>query len=302
MGFMKNKDLIAQHNARYYQKLETYLMKMNHFGDTTEDEFSQGINQEMMEKMDINVVDSNQTLPEDFEHTEKDLPTSWDWRAQGAVTAVKNQGHCGSCWSFAATGVMEAANFLKSGELRSLSEQQLLDCVGKYYPHAKEKLDKHPCKGGWYFWAFSYVKKQGGINSEEDYPYHASNQDRKCRYDPQKYKGTVGNYHQVPAGKEYDLKEVVATKMPVAVAIGMKKPDFQNYKFYSTGVFEPSDCPHKSNHAVLVVGYGITSDGQKYWLIKNSWGTGWGDDGYMKMARNHDNMCAISNWAFYAEA
>ena len=97
------------------------------------------------------------------------------------MTPVKNQGTCGSCWTFAATGVIEAANFLKSGQLVSFSEQQLMDCVGRYNSYAKATLDRYPCRGGWYYWAFNYVNRQGGINAEADYPYHANYQYRRCR-------------------------------------------------------------------------------------------------------------------------
>ena len=99
------------------------------------------------------------------------------------MTPVKNQGHCGVCWAFGATGVMEGANFIKTGKLVALSEQNIVDCVGKYQGgRIQEHLDATPCHGGWYYWAFEYVKRNGGIDSEDSYPYQVTNQNRNCRY------------------------------------------------------------------------------------------------------------------------
>lgn len=179
-----------------------------------------------------------------------DLPTEVDWTAQGAVTPVKNQGACGSCWAFSTTGSLESAYYLKNNVLPSLSEQQLVDCSRLYLNMG--------CNGGLMPRAFRYVKAHG-ITTEANYPYTAK--DGKCQTKQGEYK--IKSFSIVPKGNCNKLAAALA-QQPVSVGV-----DATNFKFYTSGVFD--NCKKHLNHGVLATGY--TAD---YWTIKNSWGTSWG--------------------------
>jgi len=217
-----------------------------------------------------------------------DVPDSVDWRQQGAVTPVKDQKDCGSCWSFATTGSLEGLNFLKWGTLVGLSEQNLIDCSGKC-------CYNDGCNGGRVDWAIWYVVLNYGIDTEVSYPYTA--RDGNCQYNPGNIGGNASHCVTLPKGDEDSLKQAVATIGPVAIAISVNDA-FANYH---SGVYTDDNCPNGVNdldHAVLVVGYG-TENGQDYWIVKNSWGQSWGDNGYIKMRRNYNNMCGVATDAVY---
>jgi len=204
-----------------------------------------------------------------------DLPESVDWTEDGAVTSVKDQGACGSCWAFAATASMESSKIIYGDGIESdTAEQELVDCDTK-------KDDG--CNGGWYDWAWDFVLEEGGIASEEDYPYTA--RDGECLMEEngiENLEGTdISGYTRVPKFKTSALMQALVGQ-PVAVAINASAAGFQ---FYESGVFS-GDCSVLVNHALLAVGYGTTEEGEEYWYLKNSWGTFWGDDGYIKMARD----------------
>jgi len=226
----------------------------------------------------------------DFDPSAQQLnaPDSIDWRTKGAVTVVKDQGQCGSCWSFATTGTLEGANFLKWGDLVSLSEQNLIDCSGKC-------CYNDGCDGGRSDWAIEYVVLNKGIDTEESYKYTAK--DGNCKFKPENVGGNASHCVTITKGDENALKEAVGTIGPIAVAIAVDNA-WANYK---SGVFTDNKCPNTENqlsHAVLAVGYG-TENGQDYWIVKNSWGLTWGDQGYIKMRRNYKNMCGIATDAVY---
>jgi len=218
----------------------------------------------------------------------RDPPASIDWRTKGAVTPVKDQGQCGSCWSFATTGTLEASNFLKWGTLTSLSEQNLIDCSGTCCYNTG-------CDGGRVDWAIEYVVQNNGIDTEQSYPYQA--QDGTCNFQSNNVGGNASHCITLATGDENALMTAVGTIGPVAVAISVDDA-WANYK---TGVYSSDSCPNGADqldHAVLVVGYG-TEGGQDYWLVKNSWGASWGDSGFIKMRRNYNNMCGIATDAVY---
>uniref|UniRef100_A0A668UY31 Uncharacterized protein n=1 Tax=Oreochromis aureus TaxID=47969 RepID=A0A668UY31_OREAU len=212
------------------------------------------------------------------------LPDTVDWRDKGYVTEVKDQKQCGSCWAFSATGALEGQHFRKTGKLVSLSEQQLVDCSSNF--------GNSGCMGGWMDFAFKYIKYNRGIDTEESYPY----ENGLCRYNHDSIGATCSGYIIVKRFEEQALKEAVATVGPISVTIDASRPSFQ---LYESGVYYDDGCGSIFlNHAVLAVGYG-TENGHDYWLVKNSWGLGWGEKGYIRMSRNKKNQCGIASAARY---
>jgi len=288
--FKKNLHLIEKHNSEYSMGLHTYTLGVNYFADWTVEEFREKMlgTKRNMTLHKLGSVNSFAKLPPFVK-----IPDSVDWRTEGAVTKVKNQGECGSCWAFSTTGSLEGAHFRHSGKLVELSEQQLVDCSGKYHNEG--------CNGGMMDNAFDYIKDNGGLDTEDSYPYQA--RQGKCRF-KKKYVGvTCTGYTDVPSGKEDLLKEAVATVGPVSIAIDVTEDKFMLYK---EGILVDDTCSNAEdqlNHGVLVVGYGTntTNSGENmdYWIVKNSWGTGWGEQGYVRMARNNDNMCGVATLASY---
>ena len=212
------------------------------------------------------------------------VPGALDWRAKGGVTSVKNQGQCGSCWSFSSSGAMEGAWAIKTGELISLSEQQLVDCSKKYGNMA--------CKGGLMDSAFEYAIDTG-MCADEAYPYTSGVTKEASSCHSCSSVATFSSCADVPANNQVDLKAAVAFG-PVSIAIEADTSVFQSY---SSGVITSSKCGTNLDHGVLIVGYGEES-GIKYWLVKNSWGTSWGDQGYVKIERsdstNDAGICGIA--------
>jgi len=209
-----------------------------------------------------------------------------NWVNKGAVTGVKNQGQCGSCWSFSTTGSVEGAHFLSTGKLVSLSEQNLVDCS---VPEGNQG-----CNGGLMDDAFQYIIKNHGIDTEASYPYRATGPNN-CQFKAADVGATISSFHDVQSGSESDLQSSV-DKTPVSVAIDAGHNSFQLYK---SGVYyEPACSPSNLDHGVLAVGYG-TSGSSDYWLVKNSWGTDWGMAGYIQMSKNRKKNCGIATAASY---
>uniref|UniRef100_A0A2K5DFF0 Cathepsin S n=1 Tax=Aotus nancymaae TaxID=37293 RepID=A0A2K5DFF0_AOTNA len=198
-----------------------------------------------------------------------------------------DMGSCGACWAFSAVGALEAQLKLKTGKLVSLSAQNLVDC--------SEKYGNKGCNGGFMTEAFQYVIDNKGIDSEASYPYKAT--DQKCQYDSKYRAATCSKYTELPYGREDVLKEVVANKGPVCVGVDASHPSFFLYR---SGVYYDPACTQNVNHGVLVIGYGDLN-GKEYWLVKNSWGRNFGEQGYIRMARNKGNHCGIASFPSYPE-
>jgi len=210
-----------------------------------------------------------------------------NWVNKGAVTGVKNQGQCGSCWSFSSTGSMEGSRFIANGKLISLSEQNLVDC--------STSQGNQGCNGGLMDQAFQYVIQNGGIDTEASYPYTATGPNQ-CQYQASNSAGTISSYQDVSSGDEGALATAVA-QQPTSVAIDASQPSFQSY---TSGVYyEPNCSSTQLDHGVLAVGYGTDDSGNDYWIVKNSWGTDWGMSGYIQMSRNRNNNCGIATMASY---
>jgi len=273
--FKSNVQKIREHNAKNL----SYSLGVNQFTDLTAEEFSAtylGYRSDWKQLRDFPA----EPFPS---YDPTTLDDAVDWVSKGAVTPVKNQQRCGSCWAFSTTGSVEGAFFVASGQLLSLSEEELVQC---------DKKD-HGCEGGLPDYGFAYVKKNG-ISAETDYPY-TSGDGKTGQCDTQKCHPVVriSGFVDVPHGNEDALKAAVSTQ-PVSVAIEADKKVFQ---FYKAGVFDSIRCGKKLDHAVLVVGYG-TDTGKDYWIVKNSWSESWGESGYMRMIRGK-NMCGIAQQASY---
>ena len=264
--FQDNIEFINNHN---HNNSFQYQLGLNYFTDMTNEEFKK--------YHGLNNFQSSSNFCQ-FKNN-KDLPDDVDWR-QTAVTPIKNQGQCGSCWAFSTTGALEGAYYLKNKELISFSEQQLMDC---------SKLN-HGCEGGDMNFAFRYTENHQ-LCSEEEYQYLAI--DEACNYEQCEHVIQIKGFCNVDRNNEQQLK-IATAQQPVSVAI---QADSLKFQHYSSGVFDDFTCGNNLDHGVLIVGYG-TSDTQDYWLVKNSWGTSWGEDGYIKLARTNSNnssgICGIA--------
>ena len=211
---------------------------------------------------------------------------AFDWRTKGAVTPVKNQGSCGSCWSFATTGDIEGTWFLAGNTLTSLSEQQLVSC-----DHTSSG-----CNGGMQEYAFTWIVRNGGVAAEADYPYVSGSGSHHACETGHKSVANITKYYQVSGGtpsgptNESNIVEQLVKAGPITTSI-----DSTPMQDYASGIDNPHNCQAKWNsldHAVLFVGFG-TENGVDYWVIKNSWAKDWGEEGYYRIVRG-ENKCGIA--------
>lgn len=279
--FKTNLKKISMHNYLHDKGHKSYRLGVNEYADLEHAEF-------------VNIMNGysyNSSNPRGATFMEPlvnvKLPTNVDWREEDMVTEVKNQGHCGSCWAFSTTGALEGQHKRQTGKLVSLSEQNLVDC--------SKRWGNNGCNGGLMDNAFEYIKENGGIDTEEAYPYTA--REGECYYRKRYIGAEDVGFVDVPSGSESSLKKAVALVGPVAVAIDASHMSFQ---LYDSGVYKEDQCSsERLDHGVLAVGYGTDENGDDYWIVKNSWGPSWGEGGYVRMARNYNNMCGIATSASY---
>ncbi|KAJ4781393.1 Cysteine protease [Rhynchospora pubera] len=250
-----------------------FKLGLNKFADMT--------NKEFLAKFTGYTALSTKPASTSFRYADTTPPSSIDWRTLGAVNAVKDQGQCGSCWAFGAVATIEGITKIKKGYLPSLSEQELVDCVS----------DCAGCDGGLQDNAFKWVIKNGGIDSEEDYAYTAQN--GTCDATKTKhFTASITGYEDVPSFNETALMNAVANQ-PVTVSIDAGGLFFQ---FYSSGIFR-GPCGLNLDHAVTAVGYGGDGPFGKYWIVRNSWGSTWGEQGYIRMWKDSgvpSGLCGIA--------
>ncbi|XP_053271009.1 pro-cathepsin H isoform X1 [Pleuronectes platessa] len=274
--FTENKRIIDRHNAGNH----SFTMGLNQFSDMTFEEFKKFF-------LLTQPQNCSATKGSRVSRTGPN-PESVDWRVKGNyVTPVKNQGQCGSCWSFSTTGCLESVNAIATGKLIPLSEHQLIDCA--------QDFNNHGCMGGLPSQAFEYIRYSKGLMAEEDYPY--TGHDDICQFDPARAAAFVQDVVNITSCDEKAMVDAVAWLNPVTFSFDVTS-DFMHYK---DGVYTSTQCkdtPDWVNHAVLAVGYGSEENTTPYWIVKNSWGTDWGKDGYFWIERGR-NMCGLATCSSY---
>lgn len=257
--FYKNLVLVRSRNL----ESKTHQLALNLFADLTLEEFKSKFTGYKKKSTNLNskIADLSKVV----------APESWDWREKGAITEVKNQGACGSCWAFSTTGTVEGAYFIQNQEQKLFSEQYLVDC---------DNNGDFGCNGGEMTNALTYIS-QFGIPEEKNYPYKA--RDQKCRKD------IKGEFFKISGWKSVNqnAKDWMKASFTAPLAIGIEADEI---RFYKSGVFDDHRCGKELDHGVLLVGYGVAEDRHQtpYWIVKNSWGLTWGDEGYIKFKKRYE--------------
>eukprot|EP01130_Rhizamoeba_saxonica_P001791 TRINITY_DN11639_c0_g1_i1.p1 TRINITY_DN11639_c0_g1~~TRINITY_DN11639_c0_g1_i1.p1 ORF type:complete len:359 (-),score=89.52 TRINITY_DN11639_c0_g1_i1:51-1016(-) len=281
--FQSNVEKINQLNALHYPKTE---FGINKFALLSQEEFK---------KTYLSSTAPVRT-PEDpvaplFSQQEiEDLPKSFDWRTKNVVTPVKDQGSCGSCWAFSTTGNVEGQWALAGNKLTSLSEQNLVDCDHECREYENQKACDAGCNGGLQPNAFTYIMKNGGIDTEASYPYEGV--DDTCRFKKENVGAKINNFTFVSKDED-QMAAYLVSHGPLSIAANAVE-----WQFYIGGVFY-IPCGTDLDHGILIVGYGVETDiffqTMPYWIVKNSWGTGWGKDGYLWIERG-DGKCGLNQY------
>ena len=267
--FLSNSRLIKEHNSRNDKK---FTVSLNKFAALTPEEYKSllGFNIDMKKRVAVKI-------------NRRSNADSLDWREKGVVNEIKDQAQCGSCWAFSSIQAVESANAISTGTLQRYSEQNLVDCV----------TGCSGCDGGLMTIAYDHViaNQNGKFNLESDYKYQAA--EGTCKFAQYSQVGSISKYINIVENDEDDLAAKLESYGPVAVAIDASKWSFQ---LYSGGIYDEPACSSFSlDHAVGCVGFGIENR-TKYWIVRNSWGTSWGEQGYIRMLWK-DNQCGIASAA-----
>lgn len=275
LNFLRNKAYIEKVNSEN----RGYKLALNHLADKSEAELRALMGLKRSSKKDY--------AGHRYTMSNAQRPESVDWREKGAVTPVKDQCMCGSCWTYGTVGVLEGQYFLKYGKLLKFSEQNLLDCSWNY--------GNDGCNGGEDFRAYGWMIHNGGLMEDAAYGKYLGI-DGWCHFNKSQAAVKVTDYVLTTPFSVEELEDAVANVGPISVGVAVNK----DFLFYSEGVFDDPSCSsavEDQAHAVLAVGYG-TENGKDYWLIKNSWSTHWGDNGYIKIARKN-NICGVATSPSY---
>jgi C1A family cysteine protease len=289
-NWKSNLDYVNEHNSKGLSS----TLGMNHLADLSTEEFSAlhlGLNINLdarkTQKKNTTEAESTENATKKANTTATPLPKSVDWRSAGAVAQVKDQGQCGGCWSFSASGALEGLHAIKNKKLTSFSEQQMIDCSADY--------GNQGCDGGLMTNAFNYTMSHG-IQPEDSYPYAA--EAGTCSHDPKKVAFKNTGFAEVAANNSDALKAIVA-QQPVSVGIEATSMAVQ---LFQSGVIN-AGCGTELDHGVLVVGYDDTKAGHGYWIVKNSWGAKWGLNGFFNIAMGSQNggagACGINMMPSY---
>lgn len=310
LNFKNNYLRVMQHNYKYAQNETDFLLEVNELSLLSEHEYkstrlgafvdldkylSQMSQRANVQHSEERITNENDTISRPSALRPLTASNGVDWLAQGFMSPVKNQLTCGSCWAFAAAGVIESLYVMKFGAVKDFSEQSLIDCDSNRAGQSTSLMN-YGCTGGWPEAAFDYIK-YNGIVEEMFYPYRNSDRSSCDQSRLNHLKVKISGWSNVASGDEYSLANAVSTYGPVAIGVDASEWKFAHYK---SGIYNSNECSSQDvNHAVIVAGYG-TENGQDYWIIKNSWGSNWGMGGYMKLARNRRNMCGVATVATYA--
>ena len=271
--YLSNKRLVQEHNA----KNAGFSVSLNKFAALTPSEYKS-----LLGFKPIHHVQASQKVA-------TPNAAEVDWRNKGVVNDIKDQAQCGSCWAFSTIQTVESIYAINKGKLYSFSEQNLVDCVTSCYG----------CNGGLMTSALTYIaQSQGGkVMTETDYPYKGV--DQSCKFDSSKaFNAGVTGYGEVASGSESDLAAKCQSVGPIAIAIDASNWSFQ---LYSGGIYDESSCSSSNlDHGVGLVGYG-TEGSTAYWIVRNSWGTSWGENGYIRMVKDKNNQCGEASMACYAK-
>lgn len=275
--FADRLDEIETHNAGN----ASWKMGLNQYSHLTLDEFHAQVNLNGIKKPNMRKSGKMHTAG-------ASVPESVDWSTTPAVSPVKNQGSCGSCWSFSATGGIEGAYYVKTGSGTSLSEQQLVSC--------DTSGEDNGCNGGWMDAAFEWAQSNGGLCTEADYPYvSGTGSNPSCKTSCTAQANTAPASWTDVTPNDVDAMTSAVAQQPVSVAIQANQASFQTY---SSGVLT-GRCGTHLDHGVLAVGYGTWTDGTPYWKVKNSWGESWGMNGYILIERSADDKCGMLDAGSY---
>lgn len=278
-------------NIHYLKENQIDIGEHNKFTDMTSEEFKN--------YHKLNIKSKPQRKYCNYHtRTYNPIPDHFDWRVFGVVADVKDQGQCGSCWTFSTVASIESANAIKNNKLTILSEQNLVDCVKGDVIGDEDKCC-NGCSGGLMDNAFDYlIKKQdGGIDTEDSYPYLGKNS--KCEFNVNNVGARILNWTDIPIGDENSMLDAIANVGVLSVALDASK----QWQLYNGGILKPreylgcSSDPGRADHGVAIVGYG-SENGEDYWIIRNSWSKNWGENGYLRLIRGI-NACGVANYASY---